>query len=336
MLLEGIFRDKKNENLFTLNGKEVLGRKASLYLEVYKQQIQRILNLPRTKIHLSEFNGELDQYSKFHLLPLLLDCDIDFDYAKGSLEIEDSMVVNVLKEYPTSNLWRTSNLHMGALAYVRYSRDSYLHEVAENCLTSLDKIGFSSTQWKYKGSINRVATFYHYVQYIDFFNVDISEKTKTTLNKDLRLMQNDLGSFCYPNGFSCIELDAVVVAAYLLKHGVDTSSLLKNKLFNHQFLLTENGWNLFGVGQRPLDSVRGILRNKGFMQDKLWNLKKVVRDCSKLQYDNRNLELVSDAHEVTLMSNYFALTTYNQICVALGLDSGLASIDSCGLSYVVK
>ena len=233
-------------------------------------------------------------------------------------------------------MWYTSNIHMGALAALSIFKSDDLNSLALRLIQDLDNNSFTSTKWKYKGSINRIAAFYHYIPYIDTNNVEITERTKEVLFTDLKGLQNTMGSFCSPNGFSCIELDSVVVAAYLKKFGFDIEDLLKNKLFNHLSNF-DSGWPLYGFSSSYLNDIKEIFSSSGFIQDKLWNLKKIFIDIRKLQFDNGHAELVSSAHDKTLMSNYFGLVTYMQLVQALGITekNNLKVFNSYGLSYVV-
>jgi hypothetical protein len=134
-----------------------------------------------------------------------------------------------------------------------------------------------------------------------------------------------------------MELDSVVVAAYLKKFGFDTEGPLKRKLFNHLSNF-DNGWPLYGSSHGYYKQIRDILFGQSFTQDKLWNLKKILLDIRKPQYDNGHRELVSKFNDKTLMSNYFGLVTYIQIIQALKLEekNNLSVFDSYGLSYVIK
>ena len=145
---------------------------------------------------------------------LLIDLGYDLEIVLKFLSINMDTCLNVLKVYDTSNMWYTSNIHMGALSIISKSENENSIKLATKMIEELDRTKFSSTKWRYRGSINRVASFYHYVPFIDRHDIKISEETLSILYEDLTYMQNSLGSFTYPNGFSCIELDSVVVLAF--------------------------------------------------------------------------------------------------------------------------
>ena len=324
-----------SENRFTRNGLPISGNQESLYINLYRGVLHRHFEVIRDT-ELIKIDNDISEYTRFHLLPLLLDSGAKAEEALSFLQIDEEKIKSALTNYSEENMWYTSNVHMGALAAVSVLKRDNLNSLALQLIENLDRKCFTSTKWKYKGSINRIAAFYHYVPYIDTYNIKISERTKEILFTDLKGLQNTLGSFCSPNGFSCMELDSVVVAAYLKKFGLDTEDLLKNKLFNHLSNF-DSGWPLYGMSSGYLNEINDIFSSSVFIQDKLWNLKKIFFDIRKLQFDNGHAELVSKAHDKTLMSNYFGLVTYMQLVQALGIaeENNLKMFNSYGLSYVV-
>ena len=222
----------------------------------------------------SLFINDLTDYTKFHISSLLIDLGYDLEIVLKFLSINMDTYLNVLKVYDTSNMWYTSNIHMGALSIISKSENENSIKLATKMIEELDRTKFSSTKWRYRGSINRVASFYHYVPFIDRHDIKISEKTLSILYEDLTYMQNSLGSFTYPNGFSCIELDSVVVLAFLKKKGYDVTKMLELKLFNSQCTLKKNGWSLFSKGQNKFVSFLELFTNVSSIQDFLWNTKK--------------------------------------------------------------
>lgn len=329
-----------SKTIFTENSNPVNEEIEILYLKCYNGLINKILNNNITLEKLipgSPFIDGLTDYNKFHISSLLIDLGYDLDIILNFLSINIDKSLNVLKVYDTTNMWYTSNIHMGALSIISKSKNKNSIELAAKMIKELDRTNFSSTKWKYKGSINRIAAFYHYVPFIDRHDIHISEETLSMLYEDLTYMQNSLGSFTYPNGFSCIELDSVVVLAFLKKKGYDVSKMLELKLFNSQCTLKENGWSLYSKGQNKLRSFIELCTNISSIQDFLWNAKKIFYDVEKLQYDNGHKGLVSNSSDVTLMSNYFGLITYIQLINSLDIDikNDIKKIKSYSLAYVV-
>lgn len=311
-----------------------------LYIKCYNGLINKLFdkNIKLEKLNVgSEYVENLSDYTKFHISSLLIDLGYDLSKILNFLSINIDNSLSVLKEFDKSNMWYTSNIHMGALSIISKSECKKSIEFASKMIKELDNINFTSEKWKYKGSINRIAAFYHYVPFIDRHNIFISEKTLSLLYNDLTCMQNSLGSFTFPNGFSCIELDSTIVLAFLKKRGFEVNTMLELKLFNSQCTFKKNGWSLFSKGQNKLESFIELVFNFHSIQDFLWNTKKIFFDIEKLQYDNGHKGLVSNSSDVTLMSNYFGLITYLQLIHALeiDLDFDIKKINSYSLAYVV-
>lgn len=330
-----IFNSNKK---FTQCGEEVKNNISRLYVKLYNIQINRHLGIPYVPLNLNKFlSPDYNQYAKFHLTPLLLDSNVNLDEILKFFNFKINNVASALQNFDSNNMWRASNIHMGALSLVKNLNLDILNNKAYKLIKKLDKTNFTSSSFKYSGSINRIAAFYHYIPYIDSMGIEISNNTLKILFNDLIKMQNELGSFCYPNGFSCIELDSVVTLAYLKKNGFNVDYLMENKLFNIQSLITDNGWELYGKGRGRIYDFLSLIMQGMSIQDFLWNFKKIFFDMQKTQFDNRNIELRSNANEVTLMSNYFALTTYKQIILSLEIENiKINQFESCGLSYVIK
>lgn len=323
-------------NRFTKEGSPIVGDQELLYTSLYRSVLSRHFN-GENLLNPPKLDQNISEYTRFHLLPLLVDSGLKGEEAISLLEINEEKIISALIHYSRDNMWYTSNIHMGALAAVSILNLDSLNSLAFELIQDLDITSFTSTKWKYKGSINRIAAFYHYIPFIDANNIQISKRTKEILFADLHGLQNSLGSFCSPNGFSCMELDSVVAAAYLKKFDYYTDDLLKNKLFNHLSNF-DFGWPLYGLSSGKINGIWEVLSSSAFIQDKLWNLKKILIDTRKLQFDNGHRELVSKANDKTLMSNYFGLVTYLQLVQALGISekNNLKVFHSYGLSYVVQ
>lgn len=321
---------------FSKNGLPILDKQASLYVNLYRSVLHRHFGLIRN-IKLTKIDYNISEYTRFHLLPLMLDSGVKPVDALFFLDIDEEKIELALTNYSEDNLWHTSNIHMGALAAVSVLKKDHLFNLANQLIKNLDVKRFTSNNWKYKGCINRIATFYHYIPFIDRYNINICKRTKEILYKDLKALQNSLGSFCSPNGFSCIELDSVVVAAYLNKFSFDINEILKKKLFNHLSNF-DNGWPLYGFSYGYFNEIIDVFYSSSLIQDKLWNFKKIFFDIHKLQFDNGHKELASRANDKTLMSNYFGLITYIQLIKTLDIieKNNLQIFDSHGLSYVIE
>lgn len=324
------------ENRFTKDGSPIVGNQEFLYISLYRSVLSRHFSSVK-HLNTPKIDQNISEYTRFHLLPLLVDSGLKGEEAISLLEINEEKICRALTHYSRDNMWYTSNIHMGALAAVSILKLDSLNSLAFQLIQDLDITSFTSTKWKYKGSINRIAAFYHYIPFIDANNIEISKRTKEILFADLHRLQNSLGSFCSPNGFSCMELDSVVAAAYLKKFDYNTDDLLKKKLFNHLSNF-DCGWPLYGFSSGRINDIWEILSSSAFIQDKLWNLKKILIDTRNLQFDNGHKELVSKANDKTLMSNYFGLVTYLQLIQALGISekNNLKVFHSYGLSYVVQ
>jgi hypothetical protein len=323
------------KDVFVKGGIKVQNNIDRTYVSLYRKVICNHFNIRNEENIFPPFK-DISNYTRFHLFPLMIDAGIESQYAIKNLHINENLIFNVFSNFSDKNMWYTSNIHMGALAAFKFFKNKKLEDLAKKTIGILDKNNFNSSKWIYKGSINRVATFYHYLPYIHSQNIEISTKTKEILYSDILGLQNSFGSFCNPNGFSCIELDAVAVASYLQLTGFELETILKNKLFNH-LSNYDSGWPLYGLSYGTLKQSKDIIKSPVSIQDKLWNIKKIFFDIKKVHLDNGNSELSSKSHENTLMSNYFGLVTYLQLLFALKIENktNIKPIKSIGLSYVI-
>ncbi|MGC6479566.1 MAG: hypothetical protein ACON42_04215 [Flavobacteriaceae bacterium] len=324
------------KDIFVKGGNKVQNNIERTYVSLYRKVICNHFSVENDENIFLPFKN-ISNYTRFHLFPLMIDAGIEGKFAMKNLQINENLIFDALSNFKERNMWHTSNIHMGALAAIKFLKSKKLENIAKKTINSLDKNNFNSSKWLYRGSINRVATFYHYLPYIHSQNLEISNSTKDVLYSDIIGLQNSFGSFCSPNGFSCIELDAVVVASYLQLSGYGLRTILKNKLFNHLSNF-DSGWPLYGLPYGTHKQLIDITKSPVSIQDKLWNLKKIFFDIKKVQLDNGNQELSSKSYDKTLMSNYFGLVTYLQLLVALKIESktNIKPIKSFGLSYVIN
>lgn len=289
-------------------------------------------------IDLSIFNS-LDDYHKYHLISLIISSGNKEKVKKFSIDsIKDG--IKYLIEYDNSNMWYVSNIHMGILNIIdTYNIKTYT-KIVNDFFDKLIKSKFSSTNFKYKGSINRIAAFYHYLPYIHKNNIYINEELSNLLIGDIKKNQNELGSFCFPNGFSCIELDFTQSLVYFFKKTNDSKLklMLENKFFNSQFTFNKS-WDLYPLGNTTTESFFhltkiALLKKMDFMSY-LWNIKRILT-MNGYQIDNSITELKTKKIQANLMSNFFGLIIYLQLQKTLNIDNYRdGKLEGIGLGYII-
>lgn len=321
-------------------GIKVKSKIGKIYSLCYYSSIQQILGENSIDIDIDiKLLNSLDDYHKYHLISLII--------SSGNKDKIKQFSINSLKDdikylikYDSSNMWYVSNIHMGILNIIdAYNIKSY-SKIVNMFFDKLIKSKFSSTNFKYKGSINRIAAFYHYLPYINKYNIYINEELSNLLIQDIKKNQNELGSFCFPNGFSCIELDFTQSLVYFFKKTNDPNLkiMLENKFFNSQFTF-DRSWKLYSLGQPTFLSFINLIKiaiiKKMDFVSFLWNVKRIIT-INDYQIDNSISELKTRKNESNLMSNFFGLIIYLQLQKTLNIDNyKKGKLEGIGLGYII-
>ena len=312
---------------------------AKLYCQCYYSCIFRLLGEQSISIDFDKgILDNLDDYHKFHLISLIISSGNKNKVTDSAIELVNENI-RYFQNYNRKNMWYISNIHMGMLNIIDSYNISSYNDQLYTFFNKLIENEFTSTSLRYRGSINRIAAFYHYLPYIDKHRINLPEKVVNLLISDIKQNQNLLGSFCFPNGFSCIELDFTQTASYIykMKNDEGIKEILENKLFNSQF--TFNGaWALFPVGSSRLDSLielskMKIFKNMDFISF-LWNLKRII-NINGYQIDNGINDLITKNTKPNLMSIFFGLITYVQLLKSLNIVKIDSKIEGLGLGYVI-